>query len=70
MMINTEAEMRLIMQTREPRLRLEGTPVPEGLSITQTAASNFWRFREGNQIACLHERVDGSYTSFEVSTCD
>jgi hypothetical protein len=66
MVPRNEQEMREIMNGRCAKVRLEMELVPEGLSLTKTHISNFWYYREGNEIARLHERKADGHVCFEL----
>ena len=66
-MISTEKEMRsFILKQTALYARREGEVIPEGLSVTETGISRWYRYREGSIIATLHERFSDGHTCFEV----
>lgn len=61
----TKDELLELVRSQPPQWRYEGTTVPQGLSLTRTARSEYYRWREGDKTYLLILRRDDE-PCFEV----
>jgi hypothetical protein len=51
-------------------IRPECGLIPEGMSLTTTPVSSYWRYHKGNRVATLHVRFSDKHICFYVEEMD